>query len=245
MNTQLSTKVKDWIQSDLVKSQVTQALPDPNQNHRFFRCLFTQVQKIPKLLECDQKSLLSAMIGCAQLGIEPDGRRAHLIPYGNQCQLIIDYKGLVELVMQSGDVANIHADKVCENDDFDYNAGRIEKHRIDFKKPRGSVYAYYCVVRFKDGSEKAEVMSLDEVTAIKNRSKSGNSGPWKTDLDEMGKKTVARRTFKWIPLSPIVRDALERDDDKLDESGMKKAEHVFDLAAEEEQPEKPEKPEKK
>jgi len=34
-------------------------------------------------------------MNCSALGLEPDGRRAHLIPYGRDVQLIVDYKGIV------------------------------------------------------------------------------------------------------------------------------------------------------
>ena len=43
--------------------------------------------------------------------------RAHLIPYGNEVTLILDYKGLLELVRRSGDVVSIRSELVCENDD--------------------------------------------------------------------------------------------------------------------------------
>ena len=56
-------------------------------------------------------------------------------------------------------------------------------------------------------------MSVDEIEAIRRRSKAGNSGPWVTDWNEMAKKTVFRRLTKWLPLSPEFRDAVEADDE--------------------------------
>lgn len=129
---------------------------------------------------------------CAELGIEPDGRRAYLIPYKNDIQLIIDYKGIAELAMRSGMISNIHADKVCDNDDFEYNIGEITTHRIHFRRPRGEAYAYYSIVTFKDGTKKCEVMSKDEIDSIRKRSKSPNNGPWVTDYDEMAKKQCSK-----------------------------------------------------
>jgi hypothetical protein len=38
-----------------------------------------------------------------------------------------------------------------------------------------------------------------------------------TDFDEMGKKTVFRRASKWLPLSPELRDAMEKDGDGLED----------------------------
>lgn len=194
--------LRTFISGDAVKEQIAKALPSICTPDRFLRVAMTSITKTPKLLNCDRNSFVSALLDCAQLGIEPDNRRAHLIPYGKTCQLIIDFKGLCELIMRSGKVSLIHADKVCENDEFEYNAGKIVKHKIDFKKDRGEAYAFYAYAEMKDGSTKAEVMTLEDVNKIKARSKSANNGPWVTDYNEMAKKTVFRRLSKWLPLSP-------------------------------------------
>lgn len=150
-------------------------LPNVCTPERFARVAVTCMKKDSKLVEAMQTregklSLAEAFMRCAELGIEPDGRRAYLIPYKNNITLIFDYKGIVELAMRSGLISSIHADKVCENDDFEYNIGEIIKHKINFKKERGDAYAYYTVVTFKDGTKKTEVMSKFEVEAIKERS---------------------------------------------------------------------------
>lgn len=225
MSTQLSKQTtREWLQSEKLKSQIGQALPKGKEVDRFMRCLYTAVQKVPKLQACSQESLFSTMIASAQLGIEPDGRLAHLIPYGQTATLIIDYKGLVELAYRTNNVSNIHADVVCEHDDFEFNLGQVEKHKIDLRKPRGDMYAVYVIVTLKDGSKKCEVMSKEEVDKIKNRSKSGNSGPWVSDFNEMAKKTVFKRSSKWLQLSPEVRDAIQHDDKEY-----KAAEPVIDV----------------
>lgn len=189
---------------------------------RFARIALACIAKNPKLneaLKSDQgkMSLASCLQTCAELGIEPDGRRAHLIPYKDVVTLIVDYKGIAELVMRSGLVSKIHADKVCDNDKFDYNKGVIERHAIDFKKSRGNAYAYYAEVTFKDGMVKAEVMQTEEIEAIRRRSKASGSGPWVTDFDEMAKKTVFKRLSKWLPLTPEIRDAIDKDNEEFDD----------------------------
>lgn len=201
------------------------ALPKICTPERFARVALTCLKKDGKLMQAIQTqegraSIASAFMKCAELGIEPDGRRAYLIPYKNNVQLIIDYKGIAELAMRSGYVANIHADKVCENDEFEYNIGAIEKHRIDFRNERGKAYAYYAIVTFKDGTKKCEVMDKHEIDSIKERSSAWSAWlkfkkecPWNTDYDEMAKKTVFKRLAKWIPQSPELRQAIDIDDD--------------------------------
>jgi len=164
--------IKDLLRSDTMKEQFALALPKHLTADRFVRVCLSAMTRAPKLEKCTQASFFTALLTLSQLGLEPDGRRAHLIPYENrkagtvEAQLIIDYKGFVELVMRSGLVSNLHADKVCELDEFEYDRGEIKKHIPNFRKPRGAAYAYYAICRFRDGTEKAEVMTLDEVIAM-------------------------------------------------------------------------------
>lgn len=203
---------------DKLKQSWEAVLPKVCTADRFARVALSCIRKNKKLgyalqTPAGRLSLAEQFMKCAELGIEPDGRRAYLIPYKDDIQLIIDYKGLVELAMRSGQISNIHADVVCENDEFVYNVGVIEKHRINFKEDRGEPYAFYAIATFKDGSKKCEVMSKAEIDAIRKRSKSANNGPWCTDYAEMAKKTVFRRLSKWLPLSAEMQKAWDIDDE--------------------------------
>lgn len=211
--------IRDQLESPKFRDEIAKALPKHLTPDRFIRVAVSALARTPKLKECEPVSLFGAMLTLSQLGIEPDGRRAHLIPFENrrrgvvECQLIIDYKGLAEMAMRSGVVSYLHADVVCDADIFEENMGEIIAHKIDRRKPRGEVYAAYAICKFKDGTAKAEVMSSEEIEAIRKRSKAGNAGPWITDWNEMAKKTVFRRLSKWLPLSPEFRDAVEADDE--------------------------------
>lgn len=215
--------IRDLLAGDQFKLAVSQSLPKHLSADRFVRIAITAMTRQPKLAQCEQSSFFNCLLTLSQLGLEPDGRRAHLIPFENrkrnvtECQLIVDYKGIVDLVMRSGQVSNIHSDLVCENDDFDYDRGEIKRHKIDFKRPRGAMYAVYSLVRFKDGTEKSEVMTKDEVESVRRRSRAANDGPWVSDFGEMAKKTCFRRLSKWITWSPELRDAVEADDEALED----------------------------
>lgn len=214
--------LKDLIQGDAFKQAVSSALPKHLTADRFCRVAATALMRVPKLAQCDQASFFNCLLTLSQYGLEPDGRNAHLIPFENrragitECQLIIDYKGLVELAMRSGLIARIHADVVCINDVFEYNMGNITEHKIDLKNDRGEVYAAYAIVTFKDGTTKCEVMSYREIESIRNRSRSGQNGPWVTDWKEMAKKSCFRRLSKWISISAEFRDAVDADDDVIE-----------------------------
>lgn len=217
-NTQLEKPtvrdIRDFLETDSVKGQLALVLPKHMTPDRFARVAVTAMTKTPKLLECTKESLLRCLMDCSSLGLEPNGRDAHLIPYGNVCTLIVDWKGLVSLARRSGDVALFKADLVKERDSFSWENG-VVTHGIDWRKDRGKTEAVYSYVKFRDGSEDWEVLQIAEVEAIRKRSKAGNSGPWVSDFDEMAKKTAIRRHSKRLTLSPEFQDALEKDDDKL------------------------------
>lgn len=184
---------------------------------RFQRIVCTQIQQTPKLAQCDPASFFSALLKCAQLGLEPDGRTAYLIPYGNTCQLIVGYQGKIELAMRSGVLKSINAYAVRKGDVFRWVNGDIH-HEVDWadQTPDREVIAVYAVAKLRDDAYICEVMSRAETEAIRKRSKAGNSGPWVTDRVEMDKKTVIHRVLKKVPMSSEYRDALDHDDDRLE-----------------------------
>jgi recombination protein RecT len=204
------------VNSDAMTLQWQIVLPKCLTPERLARVAVTQLRKNPKLAACNQGSFLTAMMTCAELGIEPNGRHAHLIPYGQECQLIIDYKGLVELAIRSGKISRIHADVVCENDTISIKNGIIS-HEINPLKDRGEMVGAYAICAFVDGTEKHEYMSKTEIESVRKRSRAGQSGPWVTDFNEMAKKTVFRRMSKWLPLSPEVLDSAEKEADAIAE----------------------------
>lgn len=221
MSTKLTTDIKSLINSDSMREQFARALPKHLSPDRFARVAITALTRTPKLQECTPASLMKCLLDLSAMGLEPDGRRAHLIPYGSEATLVIDYKGLVELIRRSGDVTSLRAETVCENDVFTWTNGNIH-HAIDWTKPRGKVQAVYAEATLKSGERQTAVMTLEEVEGIRNRSRAGKSGPWVTDWSEMAKKTAVRRLSKMLPLSSEIMDHVTRDDDQFF-SGMRDA----------------------
>lgn len=154
---------------------------------------------------------MKCLLDLSAAGLEPDGRRAYLIPYGTEATVIISYMGLIELMRRSGDVTSIMAETVCESDDFSWKNGEVS-HEVDWRAPRGELQAVYAVARLKNGETQTAVMTREEVDKIRKRSRSGKSGPWLTDFEEMAKKTVVRRLSKMLPLSSEIMEHITRDD---------------------------------
>lgn len=188
-----------------------EVLPPGITPERLIRMTLIAVSRNPEIGNCTRDSVLVAVMQIASWGLEI-GRTAHLVPYGKTCTAIPDYKGLVQMAIQSDSIAKADARIVRATDAFEVEYGLTE--RCEHRPVIGSaepVKAVYAVVKLMNGEQKFEVMAFDEVEAIRQRSKSGNNGPWKTDWSEMAKKTVVKRLLKMIPLSAKVADAIEAD----------------------------------
>ncbi len=220
---QLQT-VRDLLEKS--RTQIQMALPKHMTAERMMRIAMTSIQRTPKLLECHPVTLIGAIIQSAQLGLEPDGitGMAYLVPYYNskksrlEVQLIPGYKGLVSLARRSGEIGPVEARIVRARDDFDYAFGLtpLLKHSPStHPEPGVPVYAY-AIARLKDeafkDSPQFDVMSVQEINKIRDRSKAKDSGPWVTDWDEMAKKTVLRRLCKLLPLSVELQSAVALDE---------------------------------
>jgi recombination protein RecT len=131
----------------------------------------------------------------------------------NSVQVIIGYKGLIDLARRSGQIVSIAAHEVCANDKFELVYGLDEKliHTPSLGE-RGELIGFYAVAKLKDGGHSFEFMSLRQVQEIMAATQSkGKYGPWKDNFTEMGRKTVIRRLAKYLPLSIEFQTAVALD----------------------------------
>lgn len=194
--------------------QFKAALPAHVSVDRFVRVTLTAVQTNPALLEADRRTLFAAATKAAQMGLLPDGREGAIVTFKNQAQWMPMVAGIMKLVRNSGEISTWSVQAVYENDTFDFCLGDEEHitHKPNLAN-RGKLIAVYSIVTMKDGEKSREVMSVEDVLAIKARSRSGNSGPWVSDFAEMAKKTVIRRHSKRLPLSTDIDGVLKEDDE--------------------------------
>lgn len=193
---------------DIYSTDITAILPKHIDFHRMKQLFVLSAKNTPKLLDCDPGSLIKALFTASSMGLEPDPYfgQVYLLPYGKNVQVIPGYKGLLQLVRNSGEITSITAQAVHQNDEFAYDmaSGQRPSHKPNLFSERGPAVAYYCIANFRDGGFHFELMTKEEVDAIKKRSaavSSGRSTPWNTDYDEMAKKTVIRRAVKRLPIS--------------------------------------------
>lgn len=196
--------------------QMQAALPKHLTVERLTRIALTTIRTTPRLLECSQESLLAAVMQAAQLGLEPGLLgQCYFVPFAGRVQFIIGYKGLIDLARRSGQIISIAAGAIYSKDKFKYRKGFEEllEHEPNFQD-RGELCGFYAYALTKDGGRFADVMTLQDIEKIRGRSKAANNGPWVTDFEEMGKKTVVRRLAKYLPLSIEVANKIAEDEQK-------------------------------
>ena len=199
------------------RSQIEAALPRHMTPDRMARIVTTEIRKVPQLLQCNPKSLFGAVIQAAQLGLEPGSALGHcyLIPYGKDVNLIIGYRGMIELARRSGQIVSIEARCVYANDEFRFSFGlKPELHHVPASGDRGELTHVYAVAHLKGGGVQWEVMTKDEVDQIKAMSPAAKrkDSPWNTHFSEMARKTVIRRLFKYLPVSVEIQTAVTLDE---------------------------------
>lgn len=221
------------LSSPQVQAQIKAALPRHMTPERMARIALTEMRKVPKLAQCEPMSFLGAVIQCAQLGLEPGNALGHayLLPFdrrkkvsgqwqtvATECQVIIGYRGMIDLARRSGQIVSLDARAVYEGDKFDCRLGLDPNltHEPDWQNANrtdpNALRFVYAVAKLKDGGTQFEVMSRAEIDSIRARSKSADDGPWVTDYAAMALKTVIRRLFKFLPVSIEMQTAIGLDE---------------------------------
>lgn len=217
---QKDTSLKGLIKA--MEPEIKKALPSVITPERFTRMVFTALSSTPKLQQCTPQSFLGAMMQAAQLGLEPNTPigQAYLIPYKNkgiqECQFQLGYKGLIDLAYRSGEIKDIQAHEVYENDAFEYEFGLEPKLKhIPAAHDRGEIVMYYAVFHMVNGGYGFEVMSKEDIiNHAKKTSQSYDSSysPWAKYFDEMAKKTVIKKCLKYAPIKTDFVRALSSDE---------------------------------
>lgn len=202
--------IKAYVKS--MESGIKAALPSVMTPERFTRMVLTALSSTPELNECTPQSFLGAMMSAAQLGLEPNTPlgQAYLIPYCNtkkgtrEAEFQIGYKGLIDLAYRSGEVELVQAQCVYSNDTFECRFGLEPKlDHCPADGERGELIKVYALFKTKSGGFGFDVMSADEIREHAKKysqSYSKSYSPWKTNFEEMAKKTVLKKCLKYAPL---------------------------------------------
>lgn len=219
------------------KGEIAKMLPKHLNAERLLKVAQIAATTTPALAKCDVASLVGAIGQCAQMGLEPNTvlGHAYLVPFKtkrkdasgaerwvNSVQVIIGYKGLIDLARRSGQIVSIASHEVCEADHFELVYGIDEKLvHTPAMGERGDVIGFYAVAKLKDGGYAFEFMTARQVQQIRDNSQGWQQAvkygkqathPWSAYFVEMGRKTVIRRLAKYLPLSIEFQTAVVLDE---------------------------------
>lgn len=233
------------------KQSMAAMLPKHMDADRMVKIALRALRTTPKLMECTLESLMASVISCSSLGLEPNTPLGHayLIPFsksrkvGNSwekttdVQVVIGYRGMVDLARRSGEIISISTRVVYENDPFEIEYGLDERlvHKPALGE-RGRPIGAYAVAKLKGGGYQWEYMTLEDLYDVRNASqgyaaavdsaKKYGSGevkhPWATNEEEMMRKTPLRRLFKMLPISIELASALTLDERENGSVGLEK-----------------------
>lgn len=233
MNEVATTEVtiKSLFNREDVKSKMAEMLG--KRSTAFMTSVLAVVQNNSYLKNAKPETIYaSAMVAATlDLPINPNLGMAYLIPYGDQCQFQIGYKGIIQLALRSGQFKTISACPVYEGQLIAENP--LTGYTFDFsKKTSDKIIGYAAYFSLINGFEKNDYWPVEKVIAHgKKFSKtfSSKGGVWEKDFESMAKKTVLKLLLStFAPKSvemqqaiiadqAIIRDAETMDVEYVDE----------------------------
>jgi recombination protein RecT len=208
---------------------IEEALPSnmKAEGKRLIRRAMIYFASKAELHDCTVPSFLMCVVQAAELGLALDGRLCHAVAYNvkvsrkgdpdkweRRAQCMPDFKGLVSVAKRSNQISDCDGDIVCEGDHFRYgmlNGSNVFEFTPNPDK-RGKIRGAFARVVMPNGLWSVEYMNLDQLNAIRQKSKAKDSGPWVTDTEQMYVKTAIRRLLKMYCDDPSFIHATEIDD---------------------------------
>ena len=205
------------------------AMPKGREATQLVRDAMTCLRTIKNLDKCDPESFLGSLMTCAQLDLRPGVAslgHAWPLPYwdGTQkryrAQLIVGYKGYIELGFRSGKLAGIASRVVYEGEEFAiefHEDGDKLLHKPSYRGLRGEAVCFYSVARVVGGGYSlTDPMSVEEMKQHRDKHAPRNAngkivGPWVDHFLPMGKKTMVLRNFAMLPKSAEMLTAMQAD----------------------------------
>jgi recombination protein RecT len=200
--------LKDWFAKN--RQSVESLLPNTLDFRRFARLTVEVLAQNPKLSAAQPLSLMLSIMKAAADGLEPDGRKACIVPYGDhgvtKAQYQRMYGGVIEHCYRTGQYKVITGGVVHANDEFEYARG-FPENRLNHKPAtgeRGDVIGYWAGYQLVNGGYDFVYLPKEACLAHGRRySKTFNNpdGPWQKNQDAMCLKTVLLQAVKYAPQS--------------------------------------------
>lgn len=208
---------KQFFNSPAVKQKFSGVVNGNGQ--QFVASLLSIVTNNNLLAKATNESIMTAAMKAAVLNlpIEPSLGYAYIVPYKNQAQFQVGYKGLIQLAQRSGQVTRLNAGEVYESQYKGFNplTEDLEVDMTAIPKENEKVVGYFAFMRLANGFEKTVFWTKERVQAHGKKysqSYSSKYSPWQSDFDAMARKTVLKHMLStYAPLSTELQDAIVAD----------------------------------
>lgn len=223
METQITPikQLKTMLSSDSIKSRFKEILGQKAPG--FISSILSVANGNTMLQGAEAQSVLNAAVIAATLDlpINPNLGYAAIVPYNDRkkgtcvAQFQLQYKGLVELCLRSGQFASLIDEVVYEGQLVRKNKFTGEYIFDEDAKTSDKVIGYMAYFRLVNGFEKTFYMTLEEVekhAKTYSQTYKNGYGVWKDSFDCMARKTVLKLLLsKYAPKSIQMQQALTFD----------------------------------
>lgn len=243
-------KFKNVINVESVQEQFRNAL---QEGASLFVASLIDIYSNDKYLQrCSPRDVIAEALKAAtlKLPINKNLGFAYIVPYSNQPQFQLGYKGYIQLAMRTAQYKYINADVVYEGElkGHDKLTGEID---LSGEAASENIIGYFAHIETINGFRKTLYWSLEKVTAhAKRYSKSYHmdNSAWKTNFDAMALKTLIRALLsKYGIMSVEMMNAFDSDLDERpfeervqEEVDQNANSEVLDVEAEDAEEEGPE-----
>lgn len=180
---------------------------------------YMAVQKNPAILDCNEASIFNSVAAVAMTGLslDPVKQLAHLIPRNGVCTLVVDYKGVLELLSKdAGILCTNGAVYDCDIDTMDFKEGvngYVNAKRAMPRPEEKTLLYCYNIAHFPDG--RTHCLIMDKAEIAKRRGKAQTQKVWDEWEEKMSIKTVIRDHYKYLPKSERLDEAMKLIDQEL------------------------------
>lgn len=147
---------------------IAKSVPDAASVKRLTGALISIVSANEKLQQCSTMSIVAAALRGEGMGLTL-GREYYVVPYGNMATYILGYKGLLALLIATGEVADTDCVEVRQGE-YKGRDRRTKRPSFDFSvyetdedAEKHPIIGYYAYVEMKSGYFRGEYMSVGDI----------------------------------------------------------------------------------
>lgn len=224
-----------YLTGEGVKKSIQNSL-GPEKAQKFIASLISFTQNNPKLLECDNGTLVSAALLGESLNLSAPLSQYYIVPFKEKASFILSYKGMIQLAARSGNYKRINVlpIKSGELKKYDPMTEEIKVEIIEDEDERESAetIGYYAMFEYHNGFVKSLYWRKEKMMIhadkyspafsrdIYEKIKDGKidkkdmwkySSYWYANFDDMACKTMLRQLIsKWGIMSVEMQEANEK-----------------------------------